>query len=180
MIFTPLRLAGAYLVGTEPKRDERGHFARSFCRDEFRQHGLCDDFPQHSLSFNQVQGTLRGMHFQVAPHAETKLVRCSRGAIYDVIVDVREGSPTLGEWTGAELNEENALSLYVPAGFAHGFITLRDATEVQYLINRAHVPGYGRTLRWNDADVGIEWPLLPVVMSAADRDGASFREIATR
>jgi dTDP-4-dehydrorhamnose 3,5-epimerase len=178
MIFTPLALAGAYLAGTEPKPDERGHFARSFCRDEFRQHGLCGDFPQHSLSFNHMKGTLRGLHFQASPHAETKLVRCARGAIFDVIVDIRAGSPTHGQWYGTELNEDNALSLYIPEGFAHGFITLRDASEVHYLINKPHVPGFGRTIRWDDATLNITWPLAPVLMSDNDRYALAFRDAA--
>lgn len=177
MIFTPLALAGAHLIATEPKQDERGHFARSFCRDEFLQQGLCADFPQHSLSYNRVKGTLRGLHFQAAPHAEIKLLRCARGAIFDVIVDIRPGSASFGQWYGAELSEDNALSLYVPEGFAHGFVTLRDCSEVHYLINRPHVPGFGRTLRWDDDRLKIAWPLAPQVMSEGDRNGLPLTEV---
>jgi dTDP-4-dehydrorhamnose 3,5-epimerase len=175
MKFEALPLAGARLVRPEPAVDARGSFARSFCVREFGAQGLVTDFPQHSFSHNWQRGTLRGLHYQAAPHAETKLVRCTRGAIFDVIVDLRPGSPTHGRWHGTELTADNQLALYVPAGFAHGFITLADASDVQYMIDREHVPGQGRSLRWNDPDLAIHWPLEPTIMSDADRASASFR-----
>lgn len=181
VIFTPLALDGAYLLRPEPKKDERGYFARTFCRNEFRDAGLADDFVQHSLSYNEVAGTLRGLHYQNPPFEEVKVVRCTRGRIHDVIVDLRRGSPTLGRWLAFELSADNGLALYVPGGFAHGFITLAAASEVHYMIDREHAPGQGRALRWNDADLAIEWPLEPTRMSDADRVAPGFLEtMATR
>ena len=141
MIFDPLRLAGAYLVRPELAVDERGGFARRFCADEFRALGLETDLVQRSVSFNKRAGTLRGMHFQVSPHLEAKIVRCTRGAIFDVMVDLREGSPTYGQWQGEELSADNRLMFYIPKGFAHGFQSLIDNTEVDYEITPAYVPG---------------------------------------
>lgn len=176
MKFEALALAGAWLLRPEPATDARGSFARSFCTREFRAQGLVADFPQHSFSHNVARGTLRGLHYQAHPHAETKVVRCTRGAIYDVIVDLRTDSATRGRWQGVELTADNQLALYVPAGFAHGFITLADACDVHYMIDREHAPGQGRSLRWNDPDLAITWPLQPAVMSDADRQAASFRD----
>ncbi len=175
MIIEPLALPGAFLVRMDPQQDERGFFARAFCQKEFRQHGLDADFPQHSVSFNKVRGTLRGLHYQASPHGETKVVRCTRGRIHDVVVDIRAGSATRGKWLGCELSADNGFSLYIPGGFAHGFITLEDNTEVHYMINREHAPGHGRAIRWNDPDLNITWPLQPLVMSAHDRDAPFLR-----
>lgn len=177
MKFEPLPLAGAWLLSPEPAIDARGFFARSFCVREFRQQQLVADFPQHSISFNRLGGTLRGLHYQAAPHAETKVVRCTRGAIYDVIVDLRAHSPTHGCWHGVELSAVNAVSLYIPAGFAHGFITLKDDSEVFYMIDREHVPGHGRAVRWDDPELAIRWPLSPTLMSENDRQAPLLRDL---
>lgn len=175
MIFEPLSLQGACLIRPEPVADERGYFARSFCATEFAQHGLATSFPQHSLSYNAVRGTLRGLHYQSSPHEEVKVVRCIRGRIFDVIVDLRATSPAYAQWLAFELSAENGLSVYIPAGFAHGFITLADASEVSYLIDREYVPGHGRSLRWDDPKLAIRWPLQPAVMSASDRQAPYLR-----
>ena len=150
--------------------DERGFFARSFCAEEFAAHGLAANMPQCSVSFNSRRGTLRGLHYQADPHAEEKLVRCTAGAVFDVIVDLRAGSPTRGRWFGVELTADNRRSLFVPKGFAHGFITLADCSEVLYMISVPHAPGSARGVRWNDPAIAIDWPLQPEHMS--DRDAA--------
>lgn len=179
MKFTRLALDGACLIGIEPVQDARGFFARSFCSDEFREHGLSAEFPQHSLSFNEQRGTLRGLHYQQQPYAEAKLVRCLRGSIFDVIVDLRRSSPSFGKWLSFELSAQNRLALYVPEEFAHGFITLEADTEVHYMINRPHVPDQGCCLRWDDPHLGIAWPLQPTIMSDNDREGLALRPITT-
>ncbi len=174
MNIEPLSLNGAFLITVTPIHDERGYFARCFCKTTFKRHGLEADFPQQSVSFNQLKGTLRGLHYQTSPHEETKLVRCTRGSIYDVMVDLREESPTYSQWLGFELSADNNTSLYIPAGFAHGFITLENATEVYYQISQDYIPGYGRTIRWDDAELAITWPLQPMVISQNDKNGATF------
>lgn len=176
----PLALDGAHLIRSEPAADDRGHFVRSFCKTEFGQAGIETEFPQHSLSYNIATGTLRGLHYQDAPFEEAKVVRCSRGRIHDVIVDLRRTSSTFGRWLAFELNPENGLALYIPGGFAHGFITLAPASEVHYMINRDYVPGHGRTVRWNDPDLAIQWPLQPVVMSPGDQNAPGFLETVSR
>lgn len=168
MQFEPLQLAGAFLIRPEPIRDDRGFFARSFCADEFAAHGLKDGFVQCNISYNARKGTVRGMHFQLHPHEEVKLVRCTAGAIHDVIVDLREGSPTRGQWLAAELTAANRHMLYVPEGFAHGFKTLADETEVFYQMGSAYVPGSAAGLRYDDPALAIDWPTGEVVIS--DRD----------
>jgi dTDP-4-dehydrorhamnose 3,5-epimerase len=168
MIFTESPLAGAYIVDMSRHEDERGFFARSYCADEFAAHGFGSNMRQCSVSYNETRGTLRGMHFQAAPHDEEKLVRCTAGAIFDVIVDVRLRSPTQRRWFGAELSAANRRSLFIPKGFAHGFISLADASEVFYMISEPYVPVFSRGIRWNDPALGIEWPLTPTVMSARD------------
>jgi len=166
--FTACALAGVYAVDMDRIEDERGFFARSFCAAEFAEHGLEAPTNQCSVSFNARRGTLRGLHLQAAPHDEEKLVRCTAGAIFDVAVDLRAGSPTHRQWFGAELSAGNHRALYIPKGFAHGFVTLADATEVSYMISVPHAPGYGRGVRWNDPAFAIAWPLQPVVISARD------------
>jgi dTDP-4-dehydrorhamnose 3,5-epimerase len=156
--FEETALAGAWLVDLELHEDERGFFARTWCPDELAAHGLEATIAQWSISFNALRGTLRGMHWQEAPHAETKLVRCVRGAIYDVAVDLRPESRTYRRWLGVELDEANRRSLYVPEGFAHGFQTLSDGAEVLYGISERHVPESARGFRWDDPAVGIDWP----------------------
>lgn len=169
MIFTETRLQGAYLIDLEPIADERGFFARSWCRREFEQHGLKTDLAQCNLSFNHHQGTVRGMHFQLAPHREVKLVRCIRGAIYDVIVDLRSESPTFKSWAGVELNAENRRMFYVPEGFAHGYQTMVENSEVFYLTTQFYQPDAERGCRWNDPAFAIQWPLEVTQISNKDK-----------
>jgi dTDP-4-dehydrorhamnose 3,5-epimerase len=168
--FVETELPGAFLIEVEPHRDERGLFARTFCGDEFAARGLASSFAQCSTSWNARAGTLRGMHWQDPPQAEVKLVRCTAGAIFDAIVDLRPGSPTRGRWLSVELAAETRRMLYVPEGFAHGFQTLRDASEVFYQISRSQAPAAARGFRFDDPDVGIRWPLPPGEMSARDRE----------
>lgn len=168
MIFREVALAGAWLLDIEPIEDERGFFARTFCAAEFARRGLAAPVAQSSLSFNARRGTLRGLHFQAPPDEEEKLVRCTSGAIFDVIVDLRPGSPTRHGWFGTELSAENHRALYIPKGCAHGFITLREACEVLYMMSVPHVPRSARGVRWNDPAFGIRWPLEPTVMSTRD------------
>jgi dTDP-4-dehydrorhamnose 3,5-epimerase len=162
-------LAGLYVLEDERAVDERGYFVRSFDRDDFARLGLVADFPQQSLSHNETSGTLRGLHFQQPPHAETKVVRCVQGAIYDVAVDLRTGSPTFGRWHAAELTARRGDSVYVPAGFAHGFQTLSDDTSVLYLISTPYQPDFSAGVRYDDADLAIGWPRPPRKVSARDR-----------
>lgn len=161
MKFVETRLAGAFVLELEPHEDERGFFARTFCAAEFEKHGLNPNLVQCSISYNKAAGTLRGMHWQAEPHAECKLVRCSRGAIYDVIIDFRRSSPTFKQWFGVELSSSNYHQLYVPEGFAHGFQTLRPETEVIYQMSAFHAPESARGLRWNDPAFAIQWPETP-------------------
>jgi dTDP-4-dehydrorhamnose 3,5-epimerase len=168
MIFTESPLRGAYVVELERLTDERGFFARSYCAEEFAARGLGLELRQCSVSYNARKGTLRGMHYQGAPHEEHKLVRCTAGAIFDVIIDVRESSPTYRHWFGTELTAANRRSLFIPPGFAHGFLSLTDHAEVYYMISVAHAPEFSRGLRWNDPVFGIDWPLAPTVISARD------------
>ena len=179
MIFHPLRLAGAYRIEPQLIVDERGAFARRFCVGEFRALGLETDLVQRSISFNARAGTLRGMHFQAPPRLETKVVRCTRGAIFDVLVDLREGSATYGQWHGEELTADNRLMLYIPKGFAHGFQSLVDNTEIDYEITPAYVPEAGRGFRFSDPMLNIVWPLGTIIVSERDMAlPASFEGIA--
>jgi len=171
MIFEPTSLAGAVLVTPEPARDERGEFARLFCAQTFADQGLDPHLDQISYSFNRRKGTLRGLHLQRPPHGEAKLVRVTAGAIFDVIVDVRKGSPTFGQWYGVELNAAERRQLYIPLGFAHGFQTLTDAAEVLYLISTPFAPASQDGLRWNDPALAIAWP-DPGAAILSDRDQA--------
>jgi dTDP-4-dehydrorhamnose 3,5-epimerase len=174
MRFDETRLAGAFLIDLEPQSDERGFFARSYCEREFAAHGLATRFPQENLSFNARTGTLRGMHYQAAPHRETKVVRCVSGAIHDVIVDLRAGSPTRFSWIGVDLTSKNRRALYVPTGFAHGFLTLERDTEVLYQMGEFYVAEAARGFRWDDPHFGIRWPASPVVVSERDRTQPDF------
>ncbi|HLN81282.1 MAG TPA: dTDP-4-dehydrorhamnose 3,5-epimerase [Thermoanaerobaculia bacterium] len=176
MKFSETALPGVFLVDIEPREDERGFFARLWCRDELARHGLSTDLAQISLSFNRRKGTLRGMHYQSAPHEEVKLVRCTLGAIYDVLVDLRRGSPTFRRWISAELTAENRRTLYVPKGVAHGFQTLEDGSEVLYQISEFHHPESARGARWNDPAFGIEWPDRSPILSKRDENYPDFRE----
>lgn len=169
MIFRPTPLAGAWLLVPERHADDRGWFARTWCRDELAGRGLDAELAQCSVSFNHRRGTVRGMHYQIAPHAETKVVRCTRGAVFDAIVDLRTGSPTHGRHFAAELSAAGGEQLYVPRGFAHGFQTLADDSEVSYWISAGYAPASAGGLRWDDAEVGIRWPLA--VSALSERDG---------
>jgi dTDP-4-dehydrorhamnose 3,5-epimerase len=169
MIFSPTALSGAFIIDVERREDPRGFFARTYCRDEFEKHGLPTAFVQCNISFNRQRGILRGMHYQADPHPEGKLVRCTRGAIYDVIIDLRPESPSYRRWTSAELTEYNARALYVPVGFAHGFQTLTDEAEVFYQMTEIFYSDLARGVRWNDPALGIKWPLPPVL---SERDAA--------
>jgi dTDP-4-dehydrorhamnose 3,5-epimerase len=174
MVFEKTTLEGAFLIKLQPIEDERGFFARSFCRKEFAAHGLNPNFVQCNVSFNSRRGTLRGMHYQSKPHEEAKLVRCLRGRIYDVIVDVRPGSPTFCRWFGTELGQDDRNMLYVPEGFAHGYLTLTDDAEVFYQVSEFYAPEAERAVRWNDPAFGVAWPIAPVHISAKDRSHPDF------
>ena len=175
MKFISAGIAGAYIIEPEPIEDERGFFARTFCKEEFAARGLTDTIAQCSVSFNMNRGTLRGIHYQVAPHEEAKTVRCSRGGVYDVLLDLRDHSATFGRWRAIELTAENRRMVYIPEGVAHGFQTLADATEVLYQMSRAYEPASARGARWDDPAFGIRWPLAPSRISARD---ANFQFLA--
>jgi len=174
VIFTETKLAGAFIIDLEQRADERGFFARSFCAREFAAHGLNPQVVNTNVSHSARRGTLRGMHFQRPPHAEAKLVRCTRGAIYDVIIDLRAGSPTLGQWLGVELTAANYRQLYVPEGFAHGFQTLEDEADVVYQVSEFYTPGAEGGLRYDDPAFGIRWPLPVSVISPKDAAWPDF------
>jgi dTDP-4-dehydrorhamnose 3,5-epimerase len=176
MHITESRLRGAFIIDIERREDERGYFGRTFCREEFERAGLTAAIEQCSTSFNTRRGTLRGMHFQREPSAEHKLVRCTRGHIYDVIVDLRPNSPTRYEWTAVELSDDNGQALYIPSGFAHGFQTLVDGTEVFYQISVPYRADLASGVRWDDPCLGIEWPLPNPILSERDR---SFPDLVT-
>lgn len=169
MRFQPLGLDGAWVIEPEPIRDARGAFARTFCAREYAALGLETQFVQHSRSCSVQHGTVRGMHFQCPPHAEVKVVRCIRGALWDVVIDLRDGSPTYGRWQGIELSAHNGRQLYVPRGFAHGFQTLQPDTEALYLISAFHRPDAARGVRFDDPRFGIAWPLPVSAISERDR-----------
>lgn len=174
MIFTETKLAGAFVVEPDVYEDERGYFALTWSRDEFEARGLDAGLAQSNLSYNRRRGTLRGMHYQTAPHEQAKLVRCARGAIYDVIVDLRPGSPTFARWIAEELTESNRRMLYVPRGFAHGFQSLADDTEVAYQMSESYRPEAAAGVRWDDPAFGIRWPLEVAVIAPRDRDYPDF------
>jgi dTDP-4-dehydrorhamnose 3,5-epimerase len=174
MVFRDTGLSGAFLIDLERIHDERGFFARSWCSRDFTERGLNGRLVQCNVSRNLARGTLRGMHYQVAPHEEAKLVRCTMGAIYDVIVDLRPGSSTYLEHFAAELSAENHRSLYIPEGFAHGFLTLTDESEVFYQMSEFYAPEAARGLRWNDPLLAINWPGPVVVISDRDRTYPNF------
>jgi dTDP-4-dehydrorhamnose 3,5-epimerase len=158
MILRPTELDGTFVIELEPIEDERGFFARAWCREEFEEHGLETEIEQCNVAFNRRSGTLRGLHFQRPPHAETKIVRCTSGALYDVVVDLRSGSPTYLQWIAVTLTAENRLALYIPAGLAHGYQTLRDDTEASYLHSTRYAPDSAAGVLWNDPAFVIEWP----------------------
>jgi dTDP-4-dehydrorhamnose 3,5-epimerase len=170
MLFEPLAIEGAFRIGIEPIADERGFFARTFCAETFAEHGLETDFVQRSTSFNLWRGILRGLHYQIEPHAEIKIVRCTRGAVFDVIVDLRPHSATYRRWKAIKLTAENHLMIYIPAGCAHGFQTLVDETELIYEITPAYEPSAARGIPWNDPTLAIKWPVAQPILSPADRN----------
>ena len=174
MRFIETRLKGAFVIEPERLADERGFFARTWCQREFIAHGLNPDLVQCSLSFNTSKGTLRGMHHQAAPHEEAKLVRCTMGAIYDVIIDLRSDSPTYKAWLAVELTASNRTMLYVPEGFSHGFLTLADNTEVFYQMSAFFSPDCAMGIRWNDPQIGITWPEAVTIISDKDMHFPDF------
>jgi dTDP-4-dehydrorhamnose 3,5-epimerase len=167
--FEPLAMAGVWLITPAVRADERGHFLRSFCADAFARAGLATDYPQRSVSFNAERHTLRGLHFQRAPHGETKLVRCTRGTVFDVVVDLRRGTPGFGRHVAVTLDEARPQILHIPPGCAHGFMTLADRSEVYYEITPAYVPEASAGVRWDDPALAIPWPAEPARISARDR-----------
>ena len=174
MKFLPLPLEGAFLIETEQVADERGFFARTFCCKEFSAHGLNPELLQCSISFNTHKGTLRGMHYQTEPHQESKLVRCTMGSIYDVIIDLRQDSATFRQWASVELSADNRKSIYIPEGFAHGFLTLVENCEVFYQISELFQPESIAGVRWNDPAFSIDWPGDVSIITDRDRDHPDF------
>lgn len=176
MIFEETFLKGAFVIHLEKVEDERGFFARSYCQKEFENHGLTSQIVQANASYNKKKGTLRGIHYQISPHEETKLVRCTSGAIYDVIIDLRKDSPTYKQWYGIELTAKNHTMLFVPESFGHGFQTLADHTEVTYLVSQFYTPGSERGIRWNDPLFDIRWPIGVQVISSKDAHWEDYRD----
>lgn len=174
MKFIETKIKDSFIVELEPIEDSRGFFARSFCRREFEAHGLDPCVNQCGVSVNPKKGTLRGMHYQDDPYAESKLIRCIRGAVYDVALDLRADSATFKEWVAVELSADNRRSVYIPAGCAHGFLTLEDDTEVAYQMSQFHMPDYARGVRWNDPAFGIVWPDKVRIISDKDREYPDF------
>jgi dTDP-4-dehydrorhamnose 3,5-epimerase len=172
--FTETPLKGAYLIEIAKIGDERGFFGRSWCRKEMQQAGLDADIAQVNTSLSRERGTLRGLHYQIAPHQESKMIRCTRGAIFDVIVDLRPESPTFRQWYGAELTADNHRALYSPKGFAQGFLTLEDDSEITYFASEFYAPGKDRGVRYNDPQFGIVLPFEPLVVSDKDRNWPDF------
>lgn len=179
MIFVPTSLAGAYVLELDRRQDDRGFFARTWCRREFEQMGLSSELVQCSVSYNRRRGTLRGMHWQAAPYAETKLIRCTRGRIWDVIIDLRSDSPTYTKHFGVELSADSGRALYVPEGMAHGFVTLADECEVSYQMSQFYEPAAARGVRWNDPSFNIDWPVRNPILHPRDATYPDFvREAA--
>ena len=175
MIFTETKLRGAFVIDIERRDDERGFFARAWCQGEFAAKGLSTHLVQANIAFSQRAGTLRGLHYQVKPHEEVKLVRCTRGAVYDVIVDLRPESSTYLHWVSVELTADNRTMLYVPEGFLHGYQTLTDSTEVLYQVSHMYSPASERGLRWDDPTIGIEWPKLDTrIISEKDKSWPNY------
>ena len=174
MIFKKTRFKGAFVIELETIEDERGLFARTWCKREFEEIGLNLGLVQCNISFNKKRGTLRGMHYQVAPHEEAKLVRCTMGEIYDVIIDLRPHSPTYKQWLSFNLSAKNRRMLYIPEGFAHGFLTLKDHTEVFYQMSEFYAPECARGVRWNDPAFEIVWPAGVTIISEKDRHYSDF------
>ncbi len=180
MKFSKTKIPGLKIVDIEPVADERGIFARTWCEEEFKTAGLSTALAQFSISFNKAKGTLRGMHYQLAPATEIKLIRCTQGSVFDVIIDLREDSPTFRQWVACELTAQNHRALYVPEGLAHGFITLEDNTEMFYQISAPYAPASATGVRWNDPSFKIEWPLKPTVISPRDAEYKDFDQLLSK
>jgi len=174
MIFIETNLLDAYIIEIEKREDERGFFARAWCKKEFEGHGINSDWVQANLGFSKKRGTLRGLHYQIVPYQEAKLMRCIKGAIFDVIIDVRPESPTYKRWLGVELTADNHKMLYIPAGFAHGYLSLVDNIETFYQVSQFYTPGAEQGIRWNDPAFGIEWPLEAQVISDKDKSWPDY------
>jgi dTDP-4-dehydrorhamnose 3,5-epimerase len=174
MKFTETKLKGAFIVEIEKLSDDRGFFARSWCQKEFEAHGLDSNIVQANVSYNHQKGTLRGMHYQIEPYQECKLIRCTRGAIYDVIIDLRTDSPTYKQWTGVELTADNYTLFFVPQDFAHGFQTLIDETEITYQVSQFYTPGSERGIRFDDRVFNIRWPQEVTILSEKDKTWPDF------
>jgi dTDP-4-dehydrorhamnose 3,5-epimerase len=174
MLFLKTPIEGLYKIELEKFEDYRGFFARIFCKKEFENQRLKNNIVQINNSYNKKKGTLRGLHYQLPPKAEVKIIRCIRGSIFDVVIDLRKDSPTFLKWFGCELNENNKKMLYVPEGFAHGFLTLEDDTEIIYFTTEFYSPQYERCIRWNDPKFSIQWPFEPTVISEKDRNAIDF------
>ena len=177
MKYKETKLSGSYLINLEPKFDERGFFSRYYCFNEFEEHGLNTNWPQINTSFSKDIGTLRGLHFQNEPMSEVKLVRCISGSIWDVIVDLRKDSITYRSWFGVELNAYNRTMLYIPKGFAHGFITLAPNTEIIYMVSQYFSAEHELSLLWNDPTIGIDWLINPTIISEKDKNASSFQKL---
>lgn len=175
MVISDSKIKDLKVIELNKFDDERGYFARTYCQKEFDKYGMCKNFPQCNISFNKKKGTLRGMHFQKEPFAEPKLVRCERGNIFDVAIDLRKKSPTFKQWFGIELSAENSKALYIPEGFAHGFITLRDNSTVFYQMGEFYNPEASQGVRWNDKSFNIKWPITPIVISENDNSYNDFK-----
>lgn len=169
MKFLPTSLSGAFVIELEPREDERGFFARVLCVNEFTEHGLCTQWLQANIAFNKFKGITRGMHYQHVPNAEAKLVRCTRGSVFDAIIDMRPNSLTYRQWFGVELSESNQKMLYVPTGFAHGYQVLEDNSELHYMVSAEYAPESEDGVRWNDPVVAIAWPITDAVQ-LSDKD----------
>jgi len=175
LIFKETKFKGVYILEIEPIEDERGFFARTWCEEEFKVYGLNSNLVQCNISFNKRRGTLRGMHYQIPPYEEAKLVRCTKGSIYDVIIDLRPNSKTFKQWTAIELTDENRKMLYIPEGFAHGFQTLEDDTEVFYQMSQFYHPECARGIRWDDLTFSVDWPVRgDVIISYKDKNWGDF------
>ena len=174
MIFTETPLQGAYIIDLDKKGDDRGFFARFYCSNEYKELNLDSSIQQINNSLSKDKGTLRGIHYQLPPKAETKIVRCISGSLYDVIVDLRPESPTFLQWFGAELTAENRRMMYVPKQFGHAFLTLKDNTEALYLVTEFYAPTLERGIKWNDPAINIKWPIVPVIISDKDNNHPDF------
>jgi len=176
MKFLETPLKGAFIIDLEKREDERGFFARTWCRNEFESHGIYRLPVQSNLSYNKKAGTMRGMHYQASPFQESKLLRCVSGSVYDAIIDLRKDSPTFMQWFGIELNEENGTALFIPEDFAHGFMTLKDNSEIMYQVSAFYTPGSERIIRYNDPSFNIQWPMEATIISEKDKNAPDYKD----